>query len=181
MNGYRPSGGNPYSNNLFATQRSILSSQNDNSEMHSLIETMRAKWMTSNDANRLNYLDRLIVLSDKAFQIFRSQHPPSSAFDAQFHQALNALLSPILEILSYIMSANIELSVKIKLVLSTSLAWVIKHGQGNFCKKNYKSICTTFKNVLLNGQSNNRQLAVCYLILHFFFSNLSYLQHRNSA
>ncbi|CAF0871745.1 unnamed protein product [Adineta ricciae] len=176
MNGYRSNGGNAFSNNLFTTQRSILSSQSDNSEMLSLIDTMRAKWMTSNDTNRLNYLDRLIVLSDKAFQIFRSQHPPSSAFDAQFHQALNALLSPILEILSYIMSANIELSVKIKLVLSTSLAWVIKHGQGNFCKKNYKSICTTFKNVLLNGQSNNRQLAKFSVSLILLLENFVHPQ-----
>ncbi|UJR15557.1 hypothetical protein I4U23_002496 [Adineta vaga] len=174
-NGYR-SNSHPYSNNIFATQRSILSSQSESSEMHSLIETMRAKWMTSNETNRLSYLDRLIVLSDKSFQIFRSQHPPSSTFDPQFHQSLQTLLSPILEILSYITSTNIELSIKIKLVLSTSLAWIVKHGQGNFCKKNYKSICTVFKNILLNGQSNNRQLAKFSVSLILLLGNFVHPQ-----
>jgi hypothetical protein len=67
-----------------------------------------------------------------------------------------------LDLLSYITSSNLELSIKIKLFLSTRLAWIIKHGQGNYCKKNYKIICIVFKNILLNGQSNNRQLAVGY-------------------
>ncbi|CAF1505256.1 unnamed protein product [Adineta steineri] len=115
--------------------------------------------MTSNETNRLIYVDRLLVLSDKSFQMLRSQYPSTSTSDLQFHQPLHTFLSSILELLSYITGTNIDLSIKIKLVLSTCLVWLIKHSQGNYCKKHYKTICQVFKNILLNGQSNNRQLA----------------------
>jgi len=167
-NGFR-SNGNTYSDNAFSTQQSILSSQSETSDIHSLIEIMHSKWLTSNETNRLNYLDRFMILCDKNFQLLRSQYP-TSTLDSQFHQSLHSFLTSVLELLSYITSSNLDLSIKIKLLLSTCLAWLIKHAQGNFCKKNYKTICLVFRNILLNGQSNNRQLAVCFF--SFFFNKL---------
>jgi hypothetical protein len=166
-NGFR-SNGNNYSDNAFSTQQSILSSQSETSDIHSLIEIMHSKWLTSNETNRLNYLDRFMILCDKHFHLLRSQYPTSSTstLDSQFHQSLHSFLTSVLELLSYITSSNLDLSIKIKLLLSTCLAWLIKHAQGNFCKKNYKTICLVFRNILLNGQSNNRQLAVCFF---YFF------------
>jgi len=120
--------------------------------------------MSSNETNRLNYLDRLKILCDKQYQILHSQY--SSKNDSQI---LYTFFSSILDLLSYITSSNLDLSIKIKLILSTCLGWIIKHAQGTYCKKNYKTICTVFKNILLNGQSNNRQLAVCYLFCFVLF------------
>jgi len=120
---------------------------------------MHSKWMSSNEENRLNYLDRLKLLCDKQLQILRSQY--LSKTDSQYPQVLYTFFTSILDLLSYITSSNLELSIKIKLILSTILGWIIKHAQGTYSKKNYKTICTVFKNILLNGQSNNRQLAVC--------------------
>ena len=114
--------------------------------------------MSSNEINRLNYLDRLKLACDKHIQYLQSQF--SSKTDSQLYQTLYTFYTSILELLSYITSSNLDFSIKIKLVLSTCLGWLIKHSQGNYCKKNYKTICTIFKNILLNGQSNNRQLAV---------------------
>jgi hypothetical protein len=125
---------------------------------------MHSKWLTSNETNRLNYLDRFMILCDKNFHLLHSQYPTSltSTLDSPFHQSLHSFLTSVLELLSYLTSSNLDLSIKIKLLLSSCLAWLIKHAQGNFCKKNYKTICLVFKNILLNGQSNNRQLAVCF-------------------
>jgi hypothetical protein len=145
------------------TQKLPLPSQTETPEIYSLIEMMRSKWMASNEAIRLNYLDRFKIACEKYFQLLRTQHSSSSTtttIDSQFFQALHIFLTSILDLLSYITSSNLDLSIKIKLVLSTCLAWLIKHAQGNYCKKNYKPMCTIFKNILLNGQSNNRQLAV---------------------
>lgn len=119
---------------------------------------MRSKWMSSNEANRLNYLDHLKFSCDKHVQYLHSQF--ASKTDAQLYQSLYTFYASILDLLSYITSTNLDLSIKIKLVLSTCLGWLVKHGQGNYCKKHYKTLCTIFKNILLNGQSNNRQLAV---------------------
>jgi hypothetical protein len=123
--------------------------------------------MSSNETNRLSYLDRFKISCDKHLQHLHSQY--SSKTDSQFFQVLYTFFTSILDLLSYMTSSNLDLSIKIKLVLSTCLGWLIKHSQGNYCKKNYKTICTIFKNILLNGQSNNRQLAVCYLFSFFLF------------
>ena len=124
---------------------------------------MRSKWLSANETNRLAYLDRFKQACEKYLQIIRTQYL-SPTRDSQFHQVLHSFLSTILDLLSYITSSNLDLSIKIKLVLSTCLGWLIKHAQVNYCKKNYKTICTVFKNILLNGQSNNRQLAVGFLL-----------------
>ena len=162
-NGFRPNG----TENTYSAQKSSLLSQVDTPDIYSLIEIMRSKWMSSNEGVRLNYLDRFKISCEKYFQLLRSQYSSASttAIDPQFFQALNTFLTSILDLLSYITSSNLDLSIKIKLVLSTCVAWLIKHAQGNYCKKNYKTICTVFKNILLNGQSNNRQLAVCFRFL----------------
>jgi hypothetical protein len=117
---------------------------------------MRSKWMSSSETNRLLYLDRFKIACEK---YFRAQPPPASS-DAQSHQLLQTFFTSILDLLYYITSSNLDLSIKIKLVLSTCLGWLVKHSQVNYCKKSYKTICSVFKNILLNGQSNNRQLAV---------------------
>jgi hypothetical protein len=122
---------------------------------------MQSKWLSANETNRLDYLERFKQSCEKYLQIIRTQYLPTTN-DSQFHQVLYAFLTSILDLLSYITSSNLDLTIKIKLVLSTCLGWLIKHAQVNYCKKNYKTICTIFKNILLNGQSNNRQLAVSY-------------------
>ncbi len=130
---------------------------------------MRSKWMSSNESNRLNYLDRFKISCDKHFEYLHSQY--SSKTDAQLFQTLYTFFTSVLELLSYITSSNLDLSIKIKLVLSTCLGWLVKHAQGNYCKKHYKTICQIFKNILLNGQSNNRQLAVRKFSLLFRIIN----------
>jgi hypothetical protein len=144
----------------------------DSSDIYSLIETMRSKWMSSNESNRLNYLERLKILCDKHHQSLHSQF--ASKNDSQLFQNLYTFFTTVLELLSYITSSNLELSIKCKLVLSTCLGWLIKHAQGNYCKKHYKIMCMVFKNILFNGQSNNRQLAVGEFLLSFdvFFLSL---------
>jgi uncharacterized ubiquitin-like protein YukD len=127
---------------------------------------MRSKWLSANETNRLNYLDRFKQACEKYLQAIRTQHL-SITTDSQFYQILYTFLTAILDLLSYITSSNLDLSIKIKLVLSTCLGWLIKHAQVNYCKRNYKTICTIFKNILLNGQSNNRQLAVGFSIVLF--------------
>jgi len=126
---------------------------------------MHSKWLSANEENRLNYLDRFKQASDKYLQAIRAQHI-STTNDSQFHQILYTFLTAILDLLSYITSSNLDLSIKIKLVLSTCLGWLIKHAQVNYCKRNYKTIYKIFKNILLNGKSNNRQLAVGFFFLH---------------
>jgi hypothetical protein len=137
---------------------------NESTEFHSIIELMRSKWLSANDTIRLHYLDRFKQACDKYLQVIRTQHLSTTTHDSQFHQALYTFLTTILDLLSYVTSSNLELSIKIKLVLSTCLGWLIKHAQVSYCKRNYKTICTVFKNILLNGQSNNRQLAVSFWI-----------------
>lgn len=138
--------------------RSTANSASDSSDIYVLLETMRSKWMSSNEANRLTYLDHLKLSCDKHVQYLHSQF--ASKTDAHLYQSLYTFYTSILDLLCYITSTNLELSIKVKLVLSTCLGWLIKHGQGNYCKKHYKTVCAIFKNILLNGQSNNRQLAV---------------------
>jgi uncharacterized ubiquitin-like protein YukD len=123
---------------------------------------MRSKWLSANETNRLAYLDRFKQACDKYLQAIRAQHISITTNDSQFHQVLHTFLTTILDLLSYITSSNLDLTIKLKLVLSTCLGWLIKHAQVNYCKRNYKTICTVFKNILLNGQSNNRQLAVSF-------------------
>ena len=149
------SNGNNHSDDGHSLQKT---SSMENSDVYALIDSMRSKWMSSTESNRLNYLDRFKASCDKHFQTLHSQH--SSTNDTQLFRSLYAFFTSILDLLSYITSSNLDLSIKIKLVLSTCLGWLIKHAQGNYCKKHYKSICNIFKNILLNGQSNNRQLAV---------------------
>ena len=136
----------------------------ESTEFYSIIELMRSKWLSANEANRLNYLERFKQAAEKYLQFIRLQHLAGN--DTQFHQVLYTFLTTMLDLLSYITSSNLELTIKIKLVLCTCLGWLIKHAQVNYCKRNYKTICTVFKNILINGQSNNRQLAVSVI----FFS-----------
>jgi hypothetical protein len=176
-NGFRPNGNN------HSAQKSSLSSQAETPDIYSLIEIMRSKWMSSNEGVRLNYLDRFKISCEKYFQLLRSQYSSTSTttIDPQFFQALNTFLTSILDLLSYITSSNLDLSIKIKLVLSTCVAWLIKHAQGNYCKKNYKTICTVFKNILLNGESNNRQLAVCSRFFSIKIKFYYFISNRNSV
>ncbi|CAF2523464.1 unnamed protein product [Rotaria sp. Silwood2] len=158
-NGFRPNANN-HSDKILSTQTPALSVQRENSDLHSLIEIIRSKWISSNEPDRINYLERFQISYDKYFQTICSQYPSTSVtINSQFYQVLHTFLASILDLLSYITSTNLDLSIKIKLVLSTCLAWLIKHAQENYCKKNYKTICIIFKNILFNGQSNNRQLA----------------------
>jgi hypothetical protein len=136
-------------------------------EFFSIVELMRSKWLSANETNRLAYLDRFKQACEKYLQVIRAQHLSITANDSQFHQVLYTFVTTILDLLSYITSSNLDLTIKLKLVLSTCLGWLIKHAQVTYCKRNYKTICTVFKNILLNGQSNNRQLAVSF---SFFFS-----------
>ena len=115
--------------------------------------------MSTDETNRLNYLDRLKILCEKHFQTLYSQYSSSSRTTDS--QILYSFLTSILDLLSYITSSNHNASIKMKLVLSTCLAWLIKYAQLNYCQQNYKALCAVFKNILVNGQSNNRQLAVC--------------------
>lgn len=124
------------------------------------METIRSKWLSSTETNRLNYLDQMKTACDKHLQTVQSQY--SSKTDTQLYQTLQTFFTSVLELLFHMTSSNLEFPIKIKLVLSTCLGWLIKHANGNYCKKHYKTICTVFKNILLNGESNNRQLAVCH-------------------
>lgn len=150
------------SHQLFSSRKPPVPSQPsaESTEFYSIIELMRSKWLSANEANRFNYLDRFKQACEKYLQVIRTQY--LSTNDVQFHQVLYTFLTAILDLLSYITSSNLELTIKIKLVLCTCLGWLIKHAQVNYCKRNYKTICTVFKSILLNGQSNNRQLAVSF-------------------
>lgn len=135
----------------------------ESTEFYSIVELMRSKWLSANETNRLNYLERLKQAAEKYLQYIRTQYLIGN--DTQFHQVLYTFLTSMLDLLSYITSSNLELTIKTKLILCTCLGWLVKHGQVNYCKRNYKTICTVFKNILINGQSNNRQLAVSYFLL----------------
>lgn len=135
----------------------------ESTEFYSIVEIMRSKWLSSDETNRLEYLDRFKQASDKYLQSIRTNNL-SLGPDSQFHQTLHNFLTAILDLLFYLTSPNVELSLRVKLVLSTCLGWLIKHAQVIYCKKHYKKICTVFKNILLHGSSNNRQLAVSFLI-----------------
>ncbi|CAF1150733.1 unnamed protein product [Rotaria sordida] len=175
-NGFRPKGNN-HSDNMLLTQISALSIQKENSDVYSLIEIIRSKWMSLNETNRVDYLERFKISCDKYFQIISAQYPTTTiTINSQFSQALHTFLTSILDLLIYITSKNIDLSIKIKLVLSTCLAWLIKHAQENFCKKTYKTICLVFKNILFNGQSNNRQLAKFSVSMILLLENLVHPQ-----
>ena len=138
---------------------SLLAISNESADFHSIVELMRSKWLAADESNRLDYLERFKQTCDKYLQSIRTQHL-STGHDTQFHQVLHSFLTAILDLLFYLTSSNLDLSIRIKLVLSTCLGWLIKHAQVIYCKRNYKTICTVFKNILLHGQSNNRQLAV---------------------
>ena len=137
----------------------VLPFSNESSDFYSIVELMRSKWLAADENNRLDYLERFKQTCDKYLQSIRTQHL-SAGHDTQFHQVLHSFLTAILDLLYYLTSSNLDLSIRIKLVLSTCLGWLIKHAQVIYCKRNYKTICTVFKNILLHGQSNNRQLAV---------------------
>ena len=137
----------------------VLPFSTESSDFYSIVELMRSKWLAADENNRLDYLERFKQTCDKYLQSIRTQHL-STGHDTQFHQVLHSFLTSILDLLYYLTSSNLDLSIRIKLVLSTCLGWLIKHAQVIYCKRNYKTICTVFKNILLHGQSNNRQLAV---------------------
>lgn len=148
----------------------------ETTEFYSIIELMRSKWLSANETNRLNYLERFKQAAEKYLQFIRTQY--LSTNDGQFHQSLYTFLTMILDLLSYITSSNLDLTIKIKLTLCTCLGWLIKHAQVNYCKRNYKTICTVFKNILINGQSNNRQLAVS-VFFFVFLSKTNFTQGRD--
>ncbi|CAF4271311.1 unnamed protein product [Rotaria socialis] len=156
-NNYSHTGTNGFRTNGITHSDNALSTPTENSEVNSLIEIIRSKWMASDETNRVNYLERLKISADKYYQTLCSRYPTPN--NAQFHQVFHTFLTSKLDLLSYITSTNLDLSIKIKLVLSTCLAWLIKHSQATYCKQHYKTICVIFKNILFNGQSNNRQLA----------------------
>ena len=131
----------------------------ESSDFHSIVDLIRSNWLPSPEPDRLAYLERFKQACDRYLQSIRTQHL-STVHETQFHQVLHGFLTAILDLLYYLTSSNLDLTIKIKLVLSTCLGWLIKHAQVNYCKKNYTVICNVFKNILLNGQSNNRQLAV---------------------
>ncbi|CAF0992802.1 unnamed protein product [Rotaria sordida] len=166
------------SHNIFSTRKLPVTSQssittpitNENSDFDTIVELIRSKWLSANDTNRLNYLDQFKQACDKSLQLIRSQYL-STTNNSQFHQTLHTFLTTILDLLSYITSSNLDLSIKIKLVLCTCLGWLIKHAQVSYCKRNYKTICIIFKNILLNGQSNNRQLAKLSVSLILLLEN----------
>ena len=146
--------GNNHSENNYTIQKTLAS---DTSDVYALLETIRSKWLSSTETNRLNYLERLKMACDKHLQMTHAQY--SSKTDTQLYQTLQTFYTSVLELLFYITTSNLEFPIKVKLVLSTCLGWLVKHSQGVYCKKHYKTICLVFKNILLNGQSNNRQLA----------------------
>ncbi|CAF4713645.1 unnamed protein product, partial [Rotaria sp. Silwood1] len=164
--------------NIFAIRKLPVTTQSsiptpittENSDFDSIIELMRSKWLSANDTNRLTYLDHFKQACDKTLHSIRSQYL-STTHNTQFHQVLYTFLTTILDLLSYITSSNLDLPIKIKLVLCTCLGWLIKHAQISYCKRNYKTICTIFKNILLNGQSNNRQLAKLSVSLILLLEN----------
>ena len=135
------------------------SATNESNDFYSIIEIMRSKWLSSDEGMRLDYLDRFKQSCEKYLQFIRNQHL-SFGHESQFHQTLHSFLTSILDVLNYMTSSNLDLSLRIKLVLATCLGWLIKHAQVIYCKKNYRTICTVFKNILFHGASNNRQLAV---------------------
>lgn len=141
---------------------------NENADFDSIVDLMRSKWLSANDANRLTYLEQFKQVCEKSLQSIRAQYL-AATHTTQFHQVLHTFLTTILDLLSYITSSNLDLSIKIKLVLCTCLGWLIKHAQVSYCKRNYKTICVIFKNILLNGQSNNRQLAVSFCSICLFY------------
>jgi hypothetical protein len=134
-------------------------STGESSDFHAIVDSMRSKWLSTDENHRLEYLERFKQACDKYLQSIRAQHL-SSGHDTQFHQVLHHFLATILDLLHYLTSSSLELSIRIKLVLLTCLGWLIKQAQVTYCKKNYRPICTVFQNILLHGQSNNRQLAV---------------------
>ncbi len=140
--------------------------RNESSDFYSIVNSMRSNWSLANEMNRLNYLDHFKQACEKYLQIIRTQYL-SSTHESEFHQVLHTFLTAILDLLSYLTSSDLDLSIKIKLVLCTCLGWLIKHAQVTYCKRNYKTICTVFKNILLNGQANNRQLAVGFCLRAF--------------
>ncbi|CAF1554168.1 unnamed protein product, partial [Adineta steineri] len=131
---------------------------NDNLDFYSIIDSLRSNWSVADETNRLNYLEHFKQSCEKYLQKIRTQYL-SPSHELEFHQVLHTFLTSILDLLSYLTSSNLDISIKIKLVLSTCLGWLIKHAQVIYCKRNFKTICTVFKNILRNGQSNNRQLA----------------------
>lgn len=120
---------------------------------------MRSQWFSVDEAIRVEYLDRLKQSSDRYLQSIRNQYL-SFGHETQFHQYLHTFLNSFLDLLNFTTSPDVDISLRVKLILATCLGWLIKHGQMSYCKKNYKTICFVFKNILSHGASNNRQLAV---------------------
>ena len=136
----------------------------DNSDFYSFVNIIRSNWSSASETTRLEHLEQFKQLCEKHLQLIRTKYL-SSNLDSEFHHALHTFLTSILDLLSYLASIDSDLSIKIKLVLSTCLGWLIKHAQVTYCGKNFQTICTIFKNILANGQSNNRQLAVSVLLV----------------
>ena len=128
----------------------FLLGTNGTVDVYSLMEQMRAHWTSIDEPDRLSYLD--------SFQTACEQYLPT--LDTQLQSLLHRFFVSILDLLHFLTSSELDLTIRMKLVLATSLAWLIKHAQLNFCRSQFKPICALFKSILLHGQANNRQLAV---------------------
>ena len=150
------------SSTSFSTSKPSVSTFSfETTDIPALMEMIRSNWSTFNETDRSTHLNRLKTDCEKYHQTIQTQYSPSStARDKQVHQLLQPCLMSMLDLLYSLTLADIDLSIKSKLVLSTCLAWLVKYGQVSFCRKHVRKICSTFKNILLNGQANNRQLAV---------------------
>ncbi|CAF0741521.1 unnamed protein product [Adineta steineri] len=158
------------SHSLLSNRKPPLPITNDNLDFYSIIDSLRSNWSVADETNRLNYLEHFKQSCEKYLQKIRTQYL-SPSHELEFHQVLHTFLTSILDLLSYLTSSNLDISIKIKLVLSTCLGWLIKHAQVIYCKRNFKTICTVFKNILRNGQSNNRQLAKLSVSLILLLEN----------
>ena len=150
-------------NNSFHDDSLTIKQSAERTEFYSIVDLMQSKWLIIDDTDRLNYLDRFKIACENYLQLIRQQYLTNNN-DTQFHQILYTFLTAILDLLAYLTSTSfqLDLSLRIKLILLTCLGWLIKHAQVNYCKRNYKTILMIFKNILINGQANNRQLAVSH-------------------
>lgn len=131
-----------------------------------MIELIRSRWVSFVETDRVHHLNHLKNTCERYYQTLSTENSISSATrDKEFFQIFQSCLIAFLNLLNSITSKDQNLSIKVKLVLSTCLAWVIKHAHVNFCRKYLKTIINTFKNILFHGSSNNRQLAVRFSFL----------------
>lgn len=130
----------------------------ESTEIKFFIETIRANWISFEENERIEHLNRLKSLCDQFYHSI--QQYLSKKNERNFNRALEPCLSAIFELLQNLTSTNLELSIKVKLILFTCLAWLIKYSSVSFNRKNRKALSTIFKKILTVGNSNNRQLAV---------------------